>query len=143
MDRTRPADAPADAAPLQVHAMILLDTNAVLFLLAGHRRARPLRQYTGRLRFTPVALLELQFLQEVGRGIFTTDEPANAVADDPRWIVDDPPLSAVIRHAMDLTWTRDPFDRLIAAHAVFRGWRLATSDGLMLDNLPSHLALSL
>ena len=123
--------------------MILLDTSAVLFLLAGHRRARALRPHAGRLRFTPVALLELQFLQEVGRGIFTTDRPADAVAQDPRWTVDDPPLSSVIRHALELTWTRDPFDRLIAAHAVYRGWRLATSDGAMIDNLPAHLALPL
>jgi len=123
--------------------MILLDTSAVLFLLAGHRRARPLRPHAGRLRFTPVALLELQFLKEIGRGIFTTDRPADAVAEDPRWTVDDPPLSSLIRHALELSWTRDPFDRLIAAHAVHRGWRLATSDGAMIDNLPSRLTLAL
>lgn len=143
MGRTWPSDAPADEASIQASAMILLDTNAVLFVLAGHRRARPLKPYAGRLRFTPVALLELQFLQDLGRGVFTTERPADAVAEDPRWIVDDPPLSSVIRHALDLTWTRDPFDRLIAAHAVCRGWRLATSDGAMLGNLPSHLTLPL
>jgi predicted nucleic acid-binding protein len=123
--------------------MILLDTSAVLFLLASHRRARPLRPHAGRLRFTPVALLELQFLQEVGRGIFTTDRPADAVAEDRRWTVDDPPLSSVIRHALELAWTRDPFDRLIAAHAIYRGWRLATSDRTLIDNLASHLTLAL
>ena len=47
------------------------------------------------------------------------------------------------RPALELTWTRDPFDRLIAGHAVYRGWRLATSDGGMIDNLPSHLTLAL
>lgn len=123
--------------------MILLDTSAVLFLLAGHRRARPLRPYAGKLRFTPVALLELQFLQEVGRGTFTTAHPVDAVAGDPRWTVDDLTLSSLVGHALELTWTRDPFDRLIAAHAVHRGWRLATSHGTMLDNLPAHLALEL
>ena len=49
----------------------------------------------------------------------------------------------VVRHALDLPWTRDPFDRLIAAQAVYRGWRLATSDGTVIDNLPSHLTLPL
>ena len=130
-------------ATRQALAMILLDTNAVLFLLAGHRRARPLRPYAGRLRFTPIVLLELQFLQDLGRGVFTTRRPADAVAEDPRWSVDDPPLSALVGHALELTWTRDPFDRLIAAHALSRGWRLATSDSTMLDNLPSHLSLPL
>jgi predicted nucleic acid-binding protein len=136
-------DAAADDATLEASAMILLDTSAVLFLLAGHRRARPLRPHAGRLRFTPIALLELEFLHEIGRGVFTTDRPADAVAEDPRWSVDDPPLSSVIRHAMELTWTRDPFDRLIAAHAVYRGWRLATSDGPMIESLPAHLTLAL
>ncbi len=123
--------------------MILLDTNAVLFLLVDHLRARPLRAHAGKLRFTPIALMELQFLQEIGRGTFTTADPAEAVAEDPRWLVDDPPLSAIIRHTLDLGWTRDPFDRLIAAHALYRGWRLATSDRVLLDHLPSHLALPL
>lgn len=123
--------------------MILLDTSAVLFLLAGHRRASRLRPHAGRLRFTPLALLELQFLQEVGRGVFTTDRPADAVTADPRWAVDDPPLTSLIRHALELSWTRDPFDRLIAAHALFRGWRLATADRAMLDHLPPHLTLEL
>lgn len=123
--------------------MILLDTNAVLFLLADHQRARPLEAHAGRLRFTPIALMEMQFLQEIGRGEFTTDDPADAVARDSRWEVDDPSLSAVVRHTLDLTWTRDPFDRLITAHALHRGWRLATSDRGLLDNLPSHLTLPL
>lgn len=123
--------------------MILLDTSAVLFLLAGHRRARPLKPHAGKLRFSPVVLIELQFLHEVGRGAFTTDHPAEAVAADPRWTVDDPSLAAVIRHALVLPWTRDPFDRLIAAHTVYRSWRLATSDSTIIDNLPTHLLLPL
>ena len=135
--------APPHTATLQASAMILLDTSAVLFLLAGHRRGDRLRAHVGRLRFTPVALLEMRFLQEVGRGVFTTDRPADAVAADPRWTVDDPPVSFLIGRALDLSWTRDPFDRLITAHAIYRGWRLATSDGAMLDNLAPHLTLEL
>ncbi len=123
--------------------MILLDTSAVLFLLGDHRRARPLQAHLGRLRFTPIVLMELQFLHEVGRGSFTTARPIEAVAEDPRWTVDDVPLSSIVRHTMELGWTRDPFDRLIAAHTIFRGWRLATSDGTLLDNLPAHLVLAL
>jgi len=41
--------------------------------------------------------------------------------------------------ALDLSWTRDPFDRLIAAHARLRGWRLATADETLLNGLgPRH-----
>jgi len=119
------------------------DTKAVLFLLADHRRAGPLRAHAGRLRFSPIVVMETQFLQEIGRGVFTTDNPAEAVAEDSRWVVDDPPLSAIVLHTLDLSWTRDPFDRLITAHALYRDWRLATSDRALIDNLPSHLALPL
>ena len=38
--------------------------------------------------------------------------------------------------AADLTWTRDPFDRLIAAHAIVAGAPLLTADRGILENLP-------
>ena len=50
--------------------VILLDTNAVIFALAGHRRATG--PPAGSLYFSPVTLIGMQFLQEVGRGRFTT-----------------------------------------------------------------------
>lgn len=121
--------------------MILLDTNAVLFLLGGHRRARVLDSHAGSLRFSPLVLLELRFLEEVGRGRFRVRDPTRAAREDGRWEVDDPPLAAVIERAMELSWTRDPFDRLIAAHALTRRWRLATSDETMLEHLPTSATL--
>ena len=30
------------------------------------------------------------------------------------------PLPAMMRHALPLAWTRDPFDRMIAAHSLAR-----------------------
>ncbi len=116
--------------------MILLDTNAVIFALAGHRRARPLARHAGSLYFSPVTLIEMQFLQEVGRGRFTTADPLAAAREDPRWTVDDPSIDALVTAALPLTWTRDPFDRLLAAHALHRGWRLATTDAALLAHLP-------
>lgn len=134
---------PPDAAAEAAAAVILLDTNAVLFLLANHARARPLARHAGRLIFSPVTLLELQLLHEVGRGRFLTRIPLAAAMSDPRWNVDDPPFAGVVTHAIALGWTRDPFDRLIAAHALYRGWRLATSDAVLLQNLPPRATLSL
>jgi PIN domain nuclease of toxin-antitoxin system len=37
--------------------------------------------------------------------------------------------------ALELGWTRDPFDRLLVAHARLRGWRLATGDARLLEQL--------
>jgi len=44
---------------------------------------------------------------------------------------------------MALSWTRDPFDRLLVAHARLRGWRLATADTTLLAHLPDRERLAL
>jgi predicted nucleic acid-binding protein len=123
--------------------MILLDTNAVLLMNRRDRRARVLDRYAGALCFSPVVLLELRLLEESGRGRFRTRDPALAAREDPRWTYDDPPLAAVAEQALELSWTRDPFDRFIAAHALVRRWRLATSDATMLERLPASATLEM
>jgi PIN domain nuclease of toxin-antitoxin system len=45
-------------------------------------------------------------------------------------------LEQLTKAAVDLTWTRDPFDRLIAAHAIVAGARLLTADEQILEHLP-------
>ena len=120
--------------------MILLDTNAVIWLEQGHPRAQPLAG-VGSLHLSPASLLELQFLHEVGR-IRLTDG-VTAIAEDDRWMLDDPPAAAWFEEAGDLSWTRDPFDRLIVAHARLRGWRLATGDQTLLRRLKPRAALPL
>jgi PIN domain nuclease of toxin-antitoxin system len=117
--------------------VILLDTNALLWLDQGHRRARVLAAESRRLYVSPATLLELQMLVEIGRLKITGDLFHRVVADD-RWLVDEPPALGWFEEASDLTWTRDPFDRLIMAHARFRGWRIATGDQAMLDQLGSR-----
>jgi len=42
----------------------------------------------------------------------------------------------LIQAATDLSWTRDPFDRLIAAHAIVADAPLATADETILEHLP-------
>jgi PIN domain nuclease of toxin-antitoxin system len=107
--------------------VILLDTNAVIWLDQANARTRRLERMRIPLYVSPATLLELQFLDEAGR-IRLRKHDAQALAVDDRWAVDDPPAAAWFARALDLTWTRDPFDRLIAAHAQLRGWRLATAD---------------
>ncbi len=53
--------------PRPSHPVILLDTNALLWLQTGHSRARLLAKQTRRLYVSPASLLELQFLIELGR----------------------------------------------------------------------------
>lgn len=113
-------------------SLILLDTNVLIWLLAGNKRARKLPR-GARLYVSPVSLLELRFLDEIGRIRFKTTP--DAVEDDDRFVLDDPSSATLFKAAAHLTWTRDPFDRLIVGHARLRGWRLATSDSRIIETL--------
>ena len=53
---------------------------------------------------------------------------------DPRFELDEVPLVALIQKSLDLGWTRDPFDRLIAAHSLARRVPLCSIDSIMLQN---------
>jgi PIN domain nuclease of toxin-antitoxin system len=114
--------------------VILLDTHAAIWLVQGHRRARPLEDLP-RLYLSPATVLELQFLAEVGRVRFADQVSATTLAADERWRLDDPPSVRWFAAACDVGWTRDPFDRLLAAHARLRGWKLATADDVLLKRM--------
>jgi PIN domain nuclease of toxin-antitoxin system len=91
---------------------------------------------------SPFSLLEIQFLAEIGRLDVRNPEFTDAVMADPRLVVDEPPLVAVVRHALVLDWTRDPFDRLLAAHSVARRVPLCTADRRLLERhrlIPAEL----
>jgi PIN domain nuclease of toxin-antitoxin system len=122
--------------------VILLDTNAVIWLLQGHRRVRPLLKLP-RLYISPASLLELQMLVEAGRGRPLAGNAIADIAQDPRWLQDEPPSGDWFHTSLDLTWTRDPFDRLIVAHARFRGWKLATGDARLSEHLSPRELLAL
>jgi PIN domain nuclease of toxin-antitoxin system len=110
--------------------VILLDTNAVVWIVRNHRRTRRLAAQPA-LSVSPATLLELQFLAEVG----AIRVELRTVMSDERWRIDDPPALDWMMKAAEESWTRDPFDRLIVAHARLRGWRLATGDDAIIDQL--------
>ena len=114
--------------------MILLDTHAVIWIAQGHRRVQRLSRLP-RLYVSPASLLEIQFLAEAGRLRLTAGRTPADLAGDDRWRLDEPPPARWFAAACEFTWTRDPFDRLIAAHARVRGWKLATADDLLLERL--------
>ena len=122
--------------------MILLDTNAVIWLEQNHPRSLPLARTTSRLFVSPATVLELQFLLEAGR-IRLRDTTVESLLSDDRWILDDPPAAKWFAEALEFGWTRDPFDRLVAAHAHLRGWRLATGDAALAERLGARRSLVL
>jgi PIN domain nuclease of toxin-antitoxin system len=123
--------------------VILLDTNALLWLETGHARARPLTKLRTRLFLSPASLLELQFLLELGRVRLRGVGSSRDLADDDRWTVDEPPARAWFEEAIAVSWTRDPFDRLIVAHAFARHWKLATADARMLERIDRRRTIEL
>lgn len=114
-------------------AVILLDTNALIWLDQNHPRTRKLARSASRLFVSPATLLELQLLDEIGR--LRLRSGVHGIIDSPHWRIDDPPAVEWFEQSADESWTRDPFDRLIVAHARVRGFRLATGDRAILDRL--------
>jgi PIN domain nuclease of toxin-antitoxin system len=120
---------------------MLLDTHVVAWTHGGENDRLPARvarrMDAEPLAISPVVVLELQYLYEVGR----TTEPAEAVLDELRprleLTVADVPAEELFAAALPLAWTRDPFDRLLAAHAVLADLPLITGDETLREHLPN------
>jgi PIN domain nuclease of toxin-antitoxin system len=120
--------------------LILIDTHIALWLYAGLAdrippSARELIDEHGP-HISPIAILELEYLHEVGRARDPLATMLGALRQDVGLEVADASVADLVQAAADLSWTRDPFDRLISAHAIVAGARLLTADRMILDNLP-------
>lgn len=91
------------------------------------------------LRLSPMAALELAYLHEIGRARDPLTMMLKALSVDLGIEVAEASMVDVVAAATDLTWTRDPFDRLIAAHAIVAGAPLVTAD----ESMRAHLPLAL
>ena len=83
-----------------------------------------------------MAVLELTYLHEVGRARDPVATMLEALRRSIGLSVSDLSAAALVDAAGHLSWTRDPFDRLIAAHAIVTGAPLVTADRTILANLP-------
>lgn len=88
------------------------------------------------MRFSPIVELELAYLFEVGRVTEPPRAPLEVLGRSIGLAVAEASASDLVGAALDLSWTRDPFDRLIAAHAIASGANLLTADRTMLKHLP-------
>jgi len=109
---------------------VLLDTHFLLWAVLGADRLRefPWLNAYRPWGISPVSFLEIQFLAEVGRLEVRQPDFSLAVSADPRFVLDEVPLVALVEKALPLSWTRDPFDRLLAAHSEARRVPLCTLD---------------
>lgn len=85
---------------------------------------------------SPIVELELTYLHEVGRVTEPASAPLAALRRSIGLEIADLSLAAVAQAAVPISWTRDPFDRLIAAHAIVAGAPLVTADKTIREHLP-------
>lgn len=117
---------------------LYLDTHIVVWL-----RQKELQKFSpkaleaieqaGQLFISPMVELELKFLYEIGR---ISETPYNILGDLGAMIglkIDDHSFNEVIQKAMLIDWTRDPFDRIIVAHAMSQERKLLTKDEKILN----------
>jgi PIN domain nuclease of toxin-antitoxin system len=117
-----------------------LDTHVALWLYAGEtgrisKRAATVINRESMLA-SPIVLLELEYLREVGRLAAT---PQAIVAELKRRVglaIQNRSFEAVAEQALDLEWTRDVFDRLIVAQAALDGAALVTTDRTIRKHYP-------
>lgn len=85
---------------------------------------------------SPIVELELTYLFEIGRVSEPAAAPLGALRRSIGLEVVDVSLTELVQTAAGLAWTRDPFDRLIAAHAIVADATLLTADRTILEHLP-------
>ena len=104
---------------------VCLDTHAVAWIVGGQtekigKEARALIA-RAELLISPAVTLELQFLYEVGRVNAPAADAVRTLQQALNVRVASDTFDRVVSAALAESWTRDPFDRLIVAHARLLG----------------------
>ena len=121
-------------------AIVYLDTHVVVWLYAGltARLSRSVRDLlnTSELAISPMVSLELQYLYETGR----TTAPSHTVVQDLSQRIGlriwEESFQQIVALAIQQTWTRDPFDRLIVGQAALYQTTLVTKDRTIRKHYP-------
>lgn len=88
-----------------------------------------------RPKISPLVELELAYMHEIGRARDPAPMMLIALRKSIGLEVDDISFAEVAQTAVGVTWTRDPFDRIIAAQAIATDSPLVTADRTILANL--------
>lgn len=89
-----------------------------------------------RPKVSPLVELELAYMHEIGRARDPAPMMLAALRKSIGLDVDGSSFTEVAQAAVGLDWTRDPFDRMIAAQAIVADAPLVTADRTILKNLP-------
>lgn len=113
---------------------IYLDTHILVWLYQSqtqrlsHAVIETLENPQNRLLISPMVLLELGFLHEIGRLNANAEQVFNTLCDVLDLQICQKSWQDTVQIAQNLTFTRDPFDRLILANAMLNNNILITKD---------------
>ena len=119
-------------------SLIYLDSHVVVWLYSGDLKKLSdtcknlINQHN--LFISPIVKLELQYLLEIKR---ISTRPTEILSDLTTRIglqICKKPFEEVINQAMSISWTRDPFDRLIVANAALNDNILLSKDKSILSH---------
>ena len=122
--------------------IIYIDTQVAVWLAEANlgkisRKAISLI-HNGDVRISPMAVIELQYLFEIRRIVVPPSEILLKLNVEIGLTVCDYPFPIIAESALGESWTRDPFDRIIVAHARANGAApLLTSDVTIQNNYPN------
>ena len=117
--------------------MVFLDTHVAVWLFAEADRIPGVVQERldrADLFVSPMVRLELSLLSGIGRLRVPASAVLGALSADLGLRVEEAGWARAAEVADHLSWTRDPFDRLIAAHAICFGALLCTRDAVIREN---------
>ena len=77
---------------------------------------------------SPMVMLELQYLYEIGRVKENSGIVLNYLSNTINLKIDECSFSGLIEYTLKESWTRDPFDRMIVAHARLKDAFLISKD---------------
>jgi len=136
---TDPAE-PESAATI-APGIAYLDTNVVLWLAQSkldrfNARVRRILE-EAELLLSPMVLIELEYLYEIGRSKSPSSDVQLKIEHELGVRVCDLSFPAIVKVMIGENWTRDPFDRMIVAHAKANGFApLITADREIQEHYP-------
>ena len=116
----------------RIEEVTYLDTHVVIWLFGGQRHrlsSAAIEQIQDEdLLVSPAVVLELQLLHEIKRLRAVAFKVIERLSSEIGLAVCRLPFPSVLEHAIEQSWTRDPFDRLIVAQANANDAALVTKD---------------
>jgi PIN domain nuclease of toxin-antitoxin system len=118
--------------------MIYLDTHIVVWLYQGNlslltQKVKNLLN-NETLMISPMVRLELKLLEEIEKITVSPDIILNELHYAIGLTEYNGPMDFVIHNSLSLSWTRDPFDRIIVANAIAEKAALITKDQRILTH---------